>query len=296
MTATLAASASTGVALDHQLARLRAGWLLTLANPRTRGTYAEGWAAWYSWAHDTAEVDPARVDRTTIEAWLTWLADVHRSAPATVALRLSTLRSWFGYLYDEGVNTSDPTARVKGRKVSARPPSRVLDTDAVVAVLGVHSTPRAHLALLLLALCGLRATETCTVRRADVVRHRRGHTGELTVAGKGGTIELVGLPAVVLDAIDAAPVRDDGCLVGGDRWWLDRTVRILCRRADITVVGPHAFRHWFVTASLEAGLSLHQVQDGARHANPATTQRYNRARHQVERHPSHTLATLLPAV
>jgi site-specific recombinase XerD len=41
---------------------------------------------------------------------------------------------------------------------------------------------------------------------------------------------------------------------------------------------PHMLRHTFVTTMLDAGVSLRDVQIAARHADPRTTMRYDRAR------------------
>jgi len=55
-------------------------------------------------------------------------------------------------------------------------------------------------------------------------------------------------------------------------------VRRVARRAGITKpVGPHTLRHAFITAALDAGVSLRDVQEAASHADPRTTMRYDRA-------------------
>lgn len=41
---------------------------------------------------------------------------------------------------------------------------------------------------------------------------------------------------------------------------------------------PHLLRHTFVTTMLDAGVDLRDVQIAARHADPRTTMRYDRAR------------------
>ena len=56
---------------------------------------------------------------------------------------------------------------------------------------------------------------------------------------------------------------------------------------------PHDLRHAFVTLSLDAGASLRDVQDAAGHADPRTTRRYDRARHNLDRHPTYALAGLI---
>jgi integrase len=44
-------------------------------------------------------------------------------------------------------------------------------------------------------------------------------------------------------------------------------------------------RHTFVTTMLDAGVDLRDVQIAARHADPRTTMRYDRARKNLDRHP-----------
>ena len=52
-------------------------------------------------------------------------------------------------------------------------------------------------------------------------------------------------------------------------------------------------RHAFVTLSLDAWASLRDVRDAAGHADPRTTRRYDRARSNLDRHPTYALASLL---
>jgi hypothetical protein len=51
-----------------------------------------------------------------------------------------------------------------------------------------------------------------------------------------------------------------------------------------------------VTLALDAGVSLRDVQDAARHADPRTTRRYDRARHALDRHATYTLAAYIAEV
>jgi integrase/recombinase XerD len=60
-------------------------------------------------------------------------------------------------------------------------------------------------------------------------------------------------------------------------------------------IHPHLLRHASITAALEAGAPLHVVQDMARHADPRTTQRYNRRRHSIDGHATHLLDGYLAA-
>jgi hypothetical protein len=48
-----------------------------------------------------------------------------------------------------------------------------------------------------------------------------------------------------------------------------------------------------VTTMLDAGVDLRDVQIAARHADPRTTMRYDRARQNLDRHPNHILAAFM---
>ncbi len=50
------------------------------------------------------------------------------------------------------------------------------------------------------------------------------------------------------------------------------------------IVGPHTLRHAFITAALDAGVPLRDVQEAASHADPRMTMRYDRARASLDRH------------
>ena len=76
-----------------------------------------------------------------------------------------------------------------------------------------------------------------------------------------------------------------------DRHGAGRIVRRVARRAGITKpVGPHTLRHAFITAALDAGVSLRDVQEAASHADPGTTMRYDRARDSLDRHATYIVA------
>jgi integrase/recombinase XerD len=52
-------------------------------------------------------------------------------------------------------------------------------------------------------------------------------------------------------------------------------------------------RHTFMTTMLDAGVDLGDVQIAARHADPRTTMRYDRARPNLDRHPNYILAAYM---
>lgn len=73
-------------------------------------------------------------------------------------------------------------------------------------------------------------------------------------------------------------------------------VQRLATKASIAAsaeITPHSLRHTFVTEALAAGVPLQDVQDAAGHQDPRTTRRYDRSRHNLDRHPTYVLAAHL---
>jgi integrase len=151
-----------------------------------------------------------------------------------------------------------------------------------------------------LGLLGLRIFEACAADVADV-GEEHGHR-VLRVVGKGTKVVLVPLPPAVGRAIDrAVDGRADGPLLrnrrGGrmDRHAATRRLRRLADQAGVRLprMHPHMLRHTFVTTMLDAGVDLRDVQIAARHADPRTTMRYDRARKNLDRHPNYILAAYM---
>jgi hypothetical protein len=78
-----------------------------------------------------------------------------------------------------------------------------------------------------------------------------------------------------------------------DRHAATRRLHSLADQAGLRLpaMHPHMLRHTFVTTMLDAGVDLRDVQIAARHADPRTTMRYDRARKNLDRHPNHILST-----
>jgi site-specific recombinase XerD len=71
-----------------------------------------------------------------------------------------------------------------------------------------------------------------------------------------------------------------------DRHGAGRIVRKTARRAGIgKTVTPHTLRHAFITAALDAGVPLRDVQEAASHADPP-----ERARGSLDRHATYIVA------
>jgi integrase/recombinase XerD len=163
---------------------------------------------------------------------------------------------------------------------------------------------RDHALISLLALNGLRVSEALGADIEDLGLERGHRT--ITIMRKGGKVVTVPLAPRTARAIDLAvgerlrrPIFRSADWQRIDRHAAGRIVRRIARRAGIAKrVGPHTLRHAFITAALDAGVPLRDVQQAASHADPRTadprtTRRYDRARVSLDRHATYIVATFL---
>ena len=153
---------------------------------------------------------------------------------------------------------------------------------------------------MLLGLNGLRCSELIACNVTDVGSHSWHHTLALRTT-TGDRPAVVALAPPTMQAIAAAiSGRRDGPLLlnRADRrmttYNVQYLVAALARDARIDKhVTPHGLRHSAITIGVDAGVSLRDMQDFARHADPKTTRRYDRSRHALNRHATYAITHYL---
>ncbi|MGH9252193.1 MAG: site-specific integrase [Acidimicrobiales bacterium] len=152
----------------------------------------------------------------------------------------------------------------------------------------------------MLGLLGLRIFEA-TCSNIEDLGDEHGHR-VLRVHGKGDKVVLIPLPPAVSRAIDRSigtrpigPILLTSRGTRMDQRCATRRLRRLTEQTGVSLVRmhPHMLRHTFVTTMLDAGVDLRDVQIAARHADPRTTMRYDRARNNLDRHPNYILAAYM---
>ena len=219
-------------------------------------------------------------------------------ARATITRRLCTIAGFYRYAVEEELLDHSPAAHVRRPRLDYESHATGLDRNELGALLVAAGLgpPGEHALISLLALNGLRVSEA-TGADIEAMGLERGHR-TLVVTRKGGKVVTIPLAPRTARAIDLAigercegPIflAPDGRRL--DRHGAGRIVRRLARRAGITKpVGPHTLRHAFITAALDAGVPLRDVQEAASHADPRTTMRYDRARVSLDRHATYIVA------
>jgi site-specific recombinase XerD len=262
----------------------------------TRDAYALDPRQYVSWCqqHQVRLFDARRADIECLARDL----EVRGRARATVTRRLCTIAGFYRYAVEEELLDHSPAAHVRRPRIDYESHATGLDRNELGALLVAAGlgTAAEHALVSLLALNGLRVSEV-TGADIEALGTERGHR-TLVITRKGGKVVTIPLAPRTARAIDLAiGERCEGPMFLAadgrrlDRHGAGRIVRRIARRAGITKpVGPHTLRHAFITAALDVGVPLRDVQEAASHADPRTTMRYDRARTSLDRHATYIVA------
>jgi len=219
-------------------------------------------------------------------------------ARATVTRRLCTIAGFCKYAVEEELLEHFPAAHVRRPRPDYGSPAVALDRNEPggMLVAAGPGPPLEHPLISLPALNGLRVPEA-TGADSEQPGLERGHR-TLTITRTGGEVVTIPLAPRTARAIDPATGERSGGPVflspdgrRPDRHGAGRIVRRAARRAGIAKnVSPHTLRHPFITAALDAGVPLRDVQQAASHADPRTTIRHDRARGSLDRHATYIAA------
>jgi integrase/recombinase XerD len=284
----------------HDPALVAAAGFLAGYSGTTRSGYTIDLRGWWRWC-ELAGLHVFDAKRAHIELYVRSLED-HPYARSTIGRRLSTVCSFYKWCLDEELLNRNPAGNVRRPKISQDSTTLGLDRQELGQFLveAGLSGGRDHALACLLGLNGLRVSEACNAD-IDNMALERGHR-TLLVDRKGGKRALIPLAPRTSRALDLAiGERSTGpILLANDgvqrlnRGAAYRVVRRLARRAGIPhKVSPHSLRHAFITAALDAGVPLRDVQEAASHSDPRTTSRYDRHRVSLDRHAAYTVAAFV---
>jgi integrase/recombinase XerC len=286
----MVAGGGQGMTMEEQLERYMAHLRVEKdASPYTLRNYAQEIGQFFQFLKDQGVLSWDDVDRQVLRRYLLWLR-TEGYVEASMARKLSELRSFCRYLLQEGLLDRNPVDTVSSPKVPKRLP-RYLKHKEVEALLqapdlstALGQRDRAILELLYAA--GVRLSELVSLNLGDLSLD----TGQMVVWGKGGKERLVLLGKPAMQALRAY-LRDGRTKLRGkkitDALFLNRFGGRLSRRSIGLIldkysklaglwrkVTPHLLRHTFATHMLEGGANLRVVQELLGHAQPTTTEIY----------------------
>ena len=252
--------------------------------------------------------DPGVVDYEALRGYLSDLGERGLSA-RSVARRRSALRTYFGFLVEEGHLSDDPTEKLESPRVKKTLP--VVLTYAEIEVIldtvvslppDVHRNATRDAAMLeTLYGAGLRISELIGLRLRDLSLEE----SLISVRGKGDRTRIVPLGGRAVRVLqrylrERRPELDRRRSEG--MVFLNQHGRPLSRMGAWKIIGkhvrnagvekkvtPHTFRHSFATHLLEGGADLVAVQEMLGHADISTTQIYTHVdrRYLQEEHRQH---------
>ena len=231
------------------------------------------------------------VDFYVLRGFITTLYDKELSK-SSIERKISTLKSFFKFLYRRGIIEDNPARMLKFPKKEKYLPN-VFNVDDIFTLLDLpdKSTPmgmRDALILELLYGTGVRVSELVGLDRNAVDLNGM----RILVRGKGKKERIVPLAPELISLIkdyykvmydivsEGRMVESDALIINrlGSRM-TDRTIRRIVetylKKAGLPLdYSPHSFRHTFATHLLEGGADLRSIQELLGHESLATTQKY----------------------
>lgn len=239
-----------------------------------------------------AKVEPDKVEPLVVRGFISEQI-LKGKAKTTVARKLSTLRSFFSYLYSEGVIKINPARVVSSVRTKRALPKFLTVDDAFKLVEAPQqdkfTVQRDRAILELLYSSGIRVSELCGLNFDDLDLEE----GLIKVRGKGNKERIVPIGQKAKEALKKYIVTrqilrikkkflsDEAPLFINNRGQRisQRQVRRIVEKYAKAVgvlerIGPHTLRHTFASHLLMEGADLRVIQELLGHASLSTTQIY----------------------
>jgi site-specific recombinase XerD len=285
---------------------------LAVSSRRQYQSDAKHFALWLSQHNLTL----ATINRDAIIEYRSHLADTYPVA-ATASRLLVVAKRLLDEAVKRGVLSANPASDIKGFKLggdneTTHTALTKVQTKALLAAVDRSTAlgKRDYALLMVLVYTGMRRAECKGLTLGDL-REEQGYQVAVIRHGKGNKRRVVKIPVPVRRAIDewlaalsATPQistdtsmplfiqfrkgdNPDKQLRGLSTNAIENIVKNYANLAELPVhLSPHGLRASFVTLSLEGGARLQQVQYAVGHADPRTTERYQRRKLNLEDHAS----------
>jgi integrase/recombinase XerD len=281
-----------------RLTRLAGEFLAGYPNKNTRTGYARELRRWFAWC-ELHNVDVVNARRVEVETFMRQLEET--MARNSVCRIIGALASFYRFLVFEEHIVASPMQVLKRPQKDMSPKQTRLTRHDLLDMLTVaeDGTPSEWALVSLLTLNALRVSEAVGTNITDLSEDHWHHT--LAIWGKGDKPDVVPLhPRCMLAITAATKGRSEGPIMlnqWGNRMSRANAQQVVKRVAKLAGIDkrvtPHTFRHGAITAALNAGVPMRDVQSFARHADPKTTMHYDRHRHSLERHATYNVAQFI---
>lgn len=279
---------------------------LAAYSSETRTLYESDLRIFFAWCAKN-DIDPLRARRVDLEMFARHLENGRGNKPSSVARRLGTLKRFYRVTHGDGIIDRDPAALLRIPRPHYDPSAIYGLSQIELSILNQAAQargPQDAALIALMSVLGLRVSTALSLNVGDVDGEEHGHR-IIRYTTKFSKDAVAAVPAPVGRVLDAAAAgrdpdeplitRRDGKRM--DRGCAYRRVRSIAREAGLPAdrVHPHTLRGSAITALLDSGVPLRDVQYFANHADVKSTLGYDRRGNKLDRHPSYLLSHVLAA-
>lgn len=270
----------------------RFGGYLRMRNysPRTIEKYIQTLRrfARYVWVRENLDPDGAGFDDTLLDDALldadvnvstalvtdffSYLAERRDYRPRTLHRMISTLSSFYRYLYVQGAVAADPMIGVERPRIKNQE-LKYLKHSQVIRLINTIENERDRLIVRLIYATGVRVSELCSISIEDI--DFEDHT--IRVRGKGDKIRTVFVDDETLEEIGRfIGNKIAGPLFPGQqgKHLSPRTVQHIFRQYAPPGITPHKIRHSYASELYRRSKNLRVVQENLGHSSIKTTEIY----------------------
>jgi integrase/recombinase XerC/integrase/recombinase XerD len=270
----------------------RFGGYLRMRNysPRTIEKYIQTLRrfARYAWVRENLDPDGAGFDDTLLDDALldadvnvstalvtdffSYLAERRDYRPRTLHRMISTLSSFYRYLYVQGAVAVDPMIGVERPRIKNQE-LKYLKHSQVIRLINTIENERDRLIVRLIYATGVRVSELCSISIEDI--DFEDHT--IRVRGKGDKIRTVFIDDETLDEVGRfIGNKIAGPLFPGQqgKHLSPRTVQHIFRQYAPPGITPHKIRHSYASELYRRSKNLRVVQENLGHSSIKTTEIY----------------------
>jgi integrase/recombinase XerC/integrase/recombinase XerD len=270
----------------------RFGGYLRMRNysPRTIEKYIQTLRrfARYAWVRENLDPDGAGFDDTLLDDALldadvnvstalvtdffSYLAERRDYRPRTLHRMISTLSSFYRYLYVQGAVAADPMIGVERPRIKNQE-LKYLKHSQVIRLINTIENERDRLIVRLIYATGVRVSELCSISIEDI--DFEDHT--IRVRGKGGKIRTVFIDDETLEEVGRfIGNKIAGPLFPGQqgKHLSPRTVQHIFRQYAPPGITPHKIRHSYASELYRRSKNLRVVQENLGHSSIKTTEIY----------------------
>jgi integrase/recombinase XerC/integrase/recombinase XerD len=240
-------------------------WLRRNIDPQKLMVY------WEDFSKARAETD-VEVEPALFEDYLSFLSSMRTYKPKTMHRVISTLSSFYRFLYSQGAVMTNPLIGVERPKIKGQE-LRYLKHSHVIRLIDSIEDPRDRLIVRTIYATGVRVSELCGMNIEDIDFEE----GTIRVRGKGGKIRIVFVDPDTLSEMDRfIGSRIEGPLFLGQMGHhiSPRAVQHIFRKYAPEGITPHKIRHSYASELYRRSKNLRVVQENLGHTSIKTTEIY----------------------